>query len=234
MESSGKKIAINQSNYIPWKGYFDMIGLVDEFVLYDDVQYTRRDWRNRNLIKTPRGVSWVSIPITWRSGQSIRDAMVSDRKWVERHWSLLKENYRAAPFFELYESTFEELYRKELGGEASLVCINATMIRVVAKMLSIQTPLVSSAEFDLLDGRTEGLVQICQERGATTYVSGPRAKDYLDCSQFHKAGISIEWMDYTGYPTYHQMHSPFVHCVTILDLIFNEGPRAPQFMKCGN
>jgi len=104
-----KKVAILQSNYIPWKGYFDMIGLVDEFILYDDMQYTRRDWRNRNKIKTPNGLAWLTIPVEVKGKyfQKINETIISEPQWAKDHWATIKQFYSKARFFKDYKDIFE-------------------------------------------------------------------------------------------------------------------------------
>src|SRR4051812_22240537 len=108
-----KKVAILQSNYIPWKGYFDLINMVDEFIIYDDVQYTKNDWRNRNKIKTPNGLLWLTIPTRQLSlSQKIIDTQIADNHWNKKHLSTIKQFYSKAPFYKLYQSFIEELYMK--------------------------------------------------------------------------------------------------------------------------
>lgn len=226
-----KKVAILQSNYIPWKGYFDLINMVDEFVLYDDMQYTRRDWRNRNKIKTPQGPKWLSIPVEVKGKyfQKINETLVSDKSWTVTHWQTIKQFYSKTPFFKDYKEIFEEFYMNNQ--EARLSLINAGLIELVNSILGIQTKITWSSDYELFEGRTEKLLGICRQSGADVYLSGPAAKDYFDESLAEDMGIQVEWMDYSGYPEYSQLYPPFEHGVTILDLIFNEGPNAKSFMK---
>jgi len=226
-----KTVAIVQSNYIPWKGYFDLINSVDEFVLYDDMQYTRRDWRNRNLIKTPRGLEWLTIPVVVKGRylQKIRETVVSDPDWPRKHWATLVHNYGKAPCFREYQAVFEELYASIEGD--SLSRINFRFIEAVCGLIGIRSRLTWSMDYELVEGKTERLVGLCKAAGATHYLSGPSARDYIDERLFAQAGIGVSYMDYTGYPEYRQLHGGFEHGVTILDLIFNEGRDAPRFMK---
>lgn len=226
-----KKIAISQSNYIPWKGYFELINMVDEFVLYDDMQYTRRDWRNRNKIKTPQGLKWLTVPIEVKGKyfQKINETFVSDKNWSVNHWQTMKQFYSKAPFFKDYKDIFEAFYMNNQEDRLSL--INARLIELVNSILGIQTKITWSSDYELMEGQTEKLLSICQQAGADVYLSGPAAKDYFDESLAERMGIKVEWMDYSGYQEYYQLHPPFEHGVTILDLIFNEGPNATQFMK---
>lgn len=226
-----KKIAILQSNYIPWKGYFDLINMVDEFVLYDDVQYTRRDWRNRNKIKTPSGLIWLTIPVEVKGKyfQKINETRISEKDWAKKHWRTISLNYAKARYFREYKEIFEELYLS--CDEEYLSLINYRFITAINQVLGITTKIRWSSEFTLLDGKNERLIGICKECKANVYLSGPAAKDYIDESLFEKEGIKVEWMDYSGYPEYNQLYPPFEHGVSIIDLIFNEGPNATKFMK---
>lgn len=226
-----KKVAIIQSNYIPWKGYFDMINMVDEFILYDDMQYTRRDWRNRNKIKTPQGAKWLSIPVEVKGKylQTIRQTKISDKKWNEKHWKSIYLNYSKAKYFNEYRDIFEKLYLT--CKEEYLSKINYQFIVNICKILNIKTTIRHSSEFNLPQGKTEKILNICKNCNANTYLSGPAAKNYFNESLAKQENIKIEWMDYSNYPKYNQLYPPFTHEVTILDLIFNEGLDATKYMK---
>ena len=229
--TADKRVAIVQSCYIPWKGYFDLINLVDEFILYDDRQYTRRDWRNRNRIKTPQGTRWLTIPVEvkGRYDQRIDETRISDGSWAEKHWKTLIHSYGSAPHFMTYRERLEELY----GGvsETSLSLVNWTFLEAICGLLGIETRLSWSTDYDAEGSRTERLVSLCRAAGATSYLSGPSARDYMEETLFERAGIELEYMDYTGYPEYEQPHPPFEHEVTILDLLFSVGEETPRYMK---
>ena len=226
-----KKIAILQSNYIPWKGYFDMINMVDEFILYDDMQYTKRDWRNRNKIKTPQGLKWLSIPVEVKGKyfQKINETKISEKDWAKKHWQQIKHTYAKAKYFKEYKDFFEELYMT--CNEEYLSQINYKFIIAINEILGITTKIRWSSEFELVEGQTEKLLGICKDCNADVYISGPAAKDYFDEELAKKENIKVEWMDYGGYEEYEQLQLPFEHAVTILDLIFNEGSDATKFMK---
>lgn len=227
-----KKVAILQSNYIPWKGYFDLIASVDEFVLYDDMQYTRRDWRNRNQIKTPQGVQWLTVPVQvkGRYDQKIRDTEIEGTSgWASAHWKTLEQNYKRAACFEEIAVWLRPIYldmdHRHLSG------LNRTLIEAVCSYVGIHTKITNSWDYELVDGKTDRLASICSQAGATTYVSGPSAKDYMDESVFAARGLAVSWFDYSGYPGYTQLWGAFTHGVTILDLLFNCGQTAQQYMK---
>ena len=229
-----KKIAILQSNYIPWKGYFDLINMVDEFILYDDMQYTKRDWRNRNKIQTPQGLKWLSVPVEVKGKyfQKITDTKISDRDWGKKHWNSLKQNYSKSLYFKEYKSIFEELYLNN--EEEYLSQINYRFIVAICKILGITTKIRWSSEFKLIEGQTEKLLGICKDCNADIYLSGASAQSYFDEELAKKENIKVEWMDYSGYEEYTQLNEPFEHGVSILDLIFNEGSNATKFMKSFN
>ncbi len=227
-----KTVAIVQSCYVPWKGYFDLINRVDEFILYDDRQFTRRDWRSRNRIKTPQGVAWLSIPVAvkGRYHQRIDETEVADPDWAERHWKTLVHSYSAAPAFREYASSIEGMY-EQASRENLLSRINRCFIDGVCEILGIDTPRSWSTDYAASGERTARLVSLCQATGASRYLSGPTAREYLDEAAFAEAGIVLEYADYTGYPEYEQLYPPFEHAVTILDLIFHVGSEAPHYLK---
>jgi hypothetical protein len=227
-----KKVAIVQSNYIPWKGYFDLINAVDEFILYDDVQFTRRDWRNRNLIKTPRGLEWLTIPVNVKGRflQKICETGINDPGWRAQHWSTLVHNYAKAPYFSLYRPQLEPLYLEN--ADLRLSAVNYRFICAICAILGIRTRLSWSMDYHpLKEGKTERLAELCRRVQGTHYLSGPAARDYLEPQVFDAAGISLSFFDYAGYPQYPQRFAGFEHGVTVLDLLFNVGADAPRFMK---
>ncbi|MCD7880978.1 MAG: WbqC family protein [Clostridiales bacterium] len=227
-----KKVAILQSNYIPWKGYFDLINMVDEFILYDDMQYTRRDWRNRNKIKTFGGVKWLTIPVDVKGKfyQMINETRVMDHKWAEEHWKSLHMNYARAPHFKELAPMLEDLYGQAAGMDY-LSDINYLFLTNICRYLGIETKITWSSDYTLADGKTERLVELVKSAGGGYYLSGPAAKDYIVDECFEQAGIQLDYMNYDGYPEYPQLHGDFVHTVSILDLLFQEGPDAPKYMK---
>ncbi|MEO5602389.1 MAG: WbqC family protein [Cyclobacteriaceae bacterium] len=227
-----KRVAIIQSNYIPWKGYFDIIGVVDEFIIYDEVQYTKNDWRNRNKIKTSSGVQWITIPVYQRSlRQKISETEANSRKWGVKNWNTIKSNYGRAPFFSLFSSEFEEFYNTS---NLMLISeINAFLLKKICMMIGITTKITNSADYFLQGDSTEKLISLCKQVDAQCYLSGPAAKNYLKEDLFLQEGIQVEWMDYTDYPEYPQLYPPFNHQVSIIDLILNTGPNSMNYMKCG-
>ncbi len=225
-----KKVAILQSNYIPWKGYFDLIRSVDVMVIYDVVQYTKNDWRNRNIIKTSNGPMWLTIPVRQESlEQTIHATRTAKNNWNVKHWNAIKANYTKAPYFSLYEEQFKELY---LGMDTDLLSeINLKFIHAINAILGIQTKIIDSLALNLNGNKNERLVDAVHKLNGTHYVSGPAARAYLDIKLFEENNIQVEWMDYSGYPAYHQLFGAFTHEVSILDLLFNVGSNANRYLK---
>jgi hypothetical protein len=224
-----KKIGICQSNYIPWKGYFDLIAKVDEFVIYDEVQYTKNDWRNRNIILTGNGPQWITIPVRVENlNQKISETKVFLGNWYQKHINTLTANYSKAPYFKEYKDLIFDSFENQ---SEFLSEINVRLIKNICKILEINTVIRDSKDLNLDGDRNARLIDACKKINANVYLSGPAAKNYLDESLFSKNNIQIEWMDYSGYRTYNQLHSPFLHTVSIIDLIFNTGPEASQYLK---
>jgi hypothetical protein len=221
-----KKVAILQSNYIPWKGYFDMIAAVDEFILYDDMQYTRRDWRNRNQIKTPQGNLWLTVPVQVKGkyDQKIKETLIDGSEWANNHWKSLVQNYRKAPCFTEIVQWLEPLYLAT--NYTTISQLNHTFIKAICHYLGIKTILSNSWDYELIEGKTERLANLCLQANGTEYISGPSAKDYVDEQIFTQHGITLTWFDYSGYPNYPQLGGEFTHQVTILDLLFNCGKKS--------
>lgn len=224
-----KTVAILQSNYIPWKGYFDLIAAVDEFILYDDMQYTKNDWRNRNKIKTPKGVEWLTVPSGQDISRRIRDVELPDARWQKKHWKTIEANYRRASGFEVVAEWLAPLYIDRTYSHLSE--LNRQFIESVCGFLSIDTKISNSWDYHLIDGKTEKLVGLCEQANATRYISGPSAKDYIDEQCFKEAGIELLWFDYDGYPEYQQLWGGFTHYVSIIDLLLNCGFESKQYMR---
>jgi hypothetical protein len=224
-----KKVAIIQSNYIPWKGYFDIIHDVDLFIFYDDVQFTKNDWRNRNKIKTVNGLVWLTLPVGKKLDRLICEVRLADDGWRKKHWSTIQQAYSKAPYFTMYRDFFEHVY---LGMQWSgLSELNQFVIRHISQeFLDIKTDFQDSREFHVQGQKLDRLIDLLQKAGASLYVSGPSAQAYIDDKAFQTAGIELVYKEYTGYPEYQQLYPPFEHAVSILDLLFNCGPSAAYFI----
>lgn len=222
-------VAILQSNYIPWKGYFDIIHDADVFIFYDDLQFTKNDWRNRNKIKTGRGSTWLTIPVGTSASRLICEVALDDARWQRSHWDSLRQQYSKSAYFKSFRSYFEDIY---LGRHwANLSDLNQFFIRSICRdFLKINTKFLDSRGFNLSGQKQERLLDLVSQSQATAYVSGPAAKSYIDPARFHALGVDLIWKDYSGYPEYCQFHPPFEHGVSILDLLFHTGPDAPWYI----
>lgn len=231
-----KRIAISQSNYIPWKGYFDMISSVDEFIIYDDMQYTRRDWRNRNKIKTATGPSWLTIPVQVKGRylQKIRDTFTDGDEWAMQHWRTIEQNYKKSPYFNEVKEILYPIYTSETIRSGNLSAINRVFIEKICNYLGIKTIITNSWDYSLADGKNERLADLCLQAKSNTYISGPAARDYIDPDVFQHLGITLEWFNYDDYPPYVQQWGDFFHNVSIIDVMFNCGPTSPRFIKKKN
>jgi hypothetical protein len=224
------RVAIIQSSYIPWKGFFDLIGRCDEYVIYDSMQYVKRHWHNRNRIKTANGVEWLTIPVVskGRFEQPIEQVEI-EKPWAEKHWRALELAYRRAAFFDRYAGTVREWYQRA-DRERRLTDVNEIFLRGIASLLGLKVRIVRDHAYPAQGIKTERLLAIARAAGAGRYLSGPSAREYFDEALFVAAGITPEWMDYQGYPEYPQLHGSFEHAVTALDLLFNTGPDASRYL----
>jgi hypothetical protein len=228
-----KTLVILQSNYIPWKGYFDLMAVADEFVLFDEAQFTRRDWRNRNKIIIEGTTRWLTVSVQTKGNYltPILDIKVADREWAPKHWQTIRHAYRKAPFFDWLSPTLEEAYGRVTELEL-LSEINNRLLRDLAGLLGIATPLLAGHLIQrTTDDPTGRLIEICLARGATHYVSGPAARGYIDKTRFERAGLVLEYANYDDYPVYDQGRSIFEHGVSVIDLLMRVGPAAREHLK---
>jgi hypothetical protein len=225
------RICIIQSCYIPWKGFFDLIGRCDEYVIFDSVQYVKRHWHNRNRIKTANGLEWLTIPVIAKGRFEQRmDQVEIEKPWAEKHWRALELAYRRAPFFAAQSSVVRTWY-EQADRERRLTDINEIFLRGIAGMLGLTTRITRDEIYPTAGAKTERLLDIARAAGAQRYLSGPSARAYFDTTTFATAGIATEWMSYDGYPEYPQLYGGFEHAVTALDLIFNAGPSAHEYLS---
>jgi WbqC-like protein family len=227
------QIAIIQSCYVPWRGFFDLIGRCDEYVIFDRAQYVRRHWHNRNRIKRPTGVTWLTIPVIskGRYEQPI-DEVEIEKPWAEKHWRALELAYRRAPFFQSLAPTVRSWYERADQAKR-LTEVNGLFLCEIATLLGLGTRIVRDTAYPMRGTGTERLLTIVRAAGADRYLSGPSAKAYLDESAFAGSGVRVEWMSYEGYPEYPQLHGSFQPAVSVLDLLFSVGPDAPRYLRAG-
>jgi hypothetical protein len=218
-----KWISILQSNYIPWRGYFDIVRKSDVFVIYDEVQYTKNDWRNRNVIQTKVGSQWLTIPVKQLSlNQAIKDTKIASNNWAQKHWNAIQLTYAKANHFSEIETWLSELYR-EVKQYESLSEVNVFFLKNILAKLAIQTEIINSENLHLKGDKNEKLIDAVVKLKGNCYLSGPAAKSYLDLDLFQKNGIAVEWMDYSNYSPYQQWETNFNGAVSILDTIAHCG-----------
>lgn len=223
------KVGVIQSNFLPWLGYFDFVRETDLFIIHDDLQYTKGDWRNRNRIKTPRGLKWITVPVHYRNtGQLIEETPVDySSPWARRMLNRIRESYRGAPHFEPYFSELNDLVTQPA---ASISDLNLRLIHWVCRNLEISTPIRMSGEYHPQGTKTERLIGILSRAKATTYLSGPAAQAYLIPAMFEQAGIQLEYKQY-NYPEYEQLYPPFELAVSVIDLLFMKGKEARFYLE---
>jgi len=224
-----KKIAILQSNYIPWKGYFHIIQKVDHFVFLDTAQYTPRNWRNRNRIKTPEGIQWLTVPTNGTQSMEINEVKIyNSTDWRKKHLNALDRNYNKCRYFEQYFELFRNILLRKNWGNLSY--LNQLLIKEISKQLGINTFFSDSREFELIEGKNEKIISIIQQLNGDHYITGPTAKSYINPEIFKRNNITLEYLDYSNYPIYNQPWGKFTHYVSVLDLLFCEGPNSTEFI----
>ena len=225
------RAVILQPMYLPWMGYFGLMDLADVFVFYDDVQFVERSWQRRNRIKMPNGDwIWLSVPIVKKFGQKINEVRINNETdWSEKHWKSIKHAYNKAPYFKEYESLFRDLYAMSW---EYLVDLNICLIKEISKLLKINIKFVLSSELNVSGKKTERLINVLTKLGADEYISGPAAKEYIQPIEFKKSGIRLYWFEF-NHPVYPQLHGDFIPYLSVIDLLFNTGPEAMEYIRKG-
>jgi hypothetical protein len=234
-EKTTRRICIIQSAYVPWRGFFDLIGRCDEYVILDSAQFVKGHWQNRNRVCGPKGPAWLTIPVVTAGqlGQAIEDVMVSDAGWAGKHWSKLETCYAGSPFFADLCGKIRPLY--EAAGQCRrLTDINEIFLRGLADLLGIRTAIVRDHDYSPRGKRTERVADICLKAGATHYLTGPSARAYFDVPLFAETGVALEWMTYPEYPAYQQAGNGYDPALSILDLLFSVGPQCSAMWRGEN
>ncbi|MBW2146631.1 MAG: WbqC family protein [Deltaproteobacteria bacterium] len=224
------KLGALQPGYVPWLGFFDQMARVDLFLVYDEMQYTHYDWRNRNRIKGSQGEIWLVVPVKHQPGARICKVRIDNRKnWRRKHLNAMRMNYARAPFFKRYVPYFQELYSREWD---KLVDLDMEIIRFCAAELGIKTPIVLASEQYLEDRfiqagwsedrRTERIIFFMKELGAEVLFEGESGKSYINEEMMDRAGCRVEYQQY-HHPVYHQQFGPFIPYLSVVDLMFNHG-----------
>ncbi len=216
------KVAILQSNYIPWRGYFNLIKEVDIFIFHDDLQYTKNDWRNRNLIRTQSGLRWLTIPVGTSEKRKINEVWLPDNAWKEKHLKLLEMSYSKTPHWNYAKNLMEFIYLQDQSKNLSEFNSNI-IIEISKNYLGFKTTFRKSTEWKLESRKLSRVLELLTQVGATEYVSGPSGKNYLDYREFKARGINLSYIDYSSLQPYKQNFPNFEGNVSVLDLIFNCG-----------
>ena len=223
------RVGVIQSNYLPWRGYFDFIDSVDLFIFHDDIQYTKNDWRNRNKIKTANGATWITVPVHYKfTNQIISDTEIDySQPWNKKQINMLDQWYKRAPHYHIYRDNLKELLEIKY---TTISHLNIELIRWCMNILGIETNIILSSSLDLHGTKTERLIDILKKVDATEYLSGPSAKNYLNEDLFIKNKILLKYK-YYKYSNYPQIWGDFIDGLSILDLMFNVGGDSMKFLK---
>jgi hypothetical protein len=222
-------ISVHQPQYIPWLGYFYKIATSEVFIFLDDVQYKKREFQNRNKIKTSEGSPWLTVPVLTKGSfeQTIREVRINrEESWAKEHWKTIEHNYNRAPFFNEHRDFFTGLYSKKWD---LLIDLSMEVIRYVNSYLKIETPVMMSSEFNLSSKSSERIIDICKRTGADVYLSGSGGKQYIDEKVFADNSIKLVYQDFS-HPVYPQLHGAFVSHLSVLDLLFNCGPKSRDIL----
>ena len=227
-------LAVLQPGYLPWLGFFDQMRRADVFIYYDDVQFDKHGWRNRNRIKSTKGEPhWLTVPVRVNSlSQRIVDTEIDNRQpWARKHIGTIRQFYGKAPFLNSYLPEFEEL----IAGRRwdSLVDLDIAVVGLMCGWLKLKPPAIRSSQLEIAGERSSRLVELCVHFGAQHYLSGDAAQNYLDLKSFADRGIEVIWQNYQ-HPTYPQLHGTFVSHLSVLDLILNCGDNSSSIIAQGS
>jgi hypothetical protein len=227
MGKQNRTMVILQPGYLPWLGFFEQMYRSDIFVFYDDVQYDKNGWRNRNRIKTADGISWLTVPVHASTSLKVLDIKIDNSKdWQRKHIKALKINYSKASYFNKYWPIFEKILTQKWD---KLLDLNIAMIYQINKILDLERKIEFASKLNIGGDRITRLINTCKYFNADTFYEGAAGKDYIDEKIFNEAGIKVEFQDYK-HPVYHQLHGDFISYLSIVDLIFNEGPKSLEIL----
>ena len=227
-----KKIAIVQPNYIPWIGYFEIINQVDEFIFLDDVQFTKRDWRNGNYINSNQGKILLSIPVITKNKylQKIFETECINNDWKKNHLEIIKNSYKNYPNFEqIYEILNKSFYKTN---STNLLTNLYNIFFELLKFLKIKTKISFSKDFPSNEKKLERLIELCHHKNANIYLSGPLAANYIEEDRIFKSGLTLEYMKYKKYIyKVKNINHKFINNLSIIDLLMNEGSDSYLFFE---
>ena len=224
-----QKFAVMQSNYIPWKGYFDLINDVDTLIIYDDVQFTKNDWRNRNKIKTQQGPLWLTVPVGQDISRNVNEVMIAEKAWQKKHWKTLELNYKKQKGFSQYKDFFENFYLSKTWENLSEM--NQYLIENICQFLKISTEIKRSEFFNKKGEGSIKLLSLLKDADAKEYFSGPAGLNYFSEQDFKKENIKLTIKKYGPYQQYDQPYGEFINEVSVLDLLFCCGDESAKYFK---
>lgn len=222
------RVSVIQSNYIPWKGYFDIIANSDVMVFYDDVQFTKNDWRNRNQIRTSQGLTWLTVPVGTNINRLVNEVEIPEHSWQAKHWKTIMVNYKKAAHFESIAPTIEAFYMDKKW--TNLSEMNQYFIEKVSKdFLQINTRFEKVENYSIKGDKQERLIDLLTQIGATEYLTGPTALSYINKNLFERNGIKVLVKEYNKYPPYQQRYEGYEGAVSIIDLLMCCGPNSREY-----
>ena len=226
-------VSVHQPQYIPWLGFFDKIAKSGAFVFLDQVQYKEREFQNRNKICAKNKCIWLSVPVIskGKSRQLIGEVKIDNTfPWRRQHLNSLKAWYANTPHFKDYFGFFEAVYSRDWD---KLVDLNVHIIKYILSELSISTPIYFESELRISAQSTDRIIALCKKLNADTYLSGAGGKQYLEENKFIEAKIKLAYQSFS-HPVYRQHLRPegeeFMGQLSILDLLFNEGPNSKKIL----
>ena len=227
--SEGRTLVVLQPGYLPWLGFFDQMRRSDIFVLYDDAQFDKNGWRNRNRIKSPAGPHWLTVPVRVNSlSQRILETEIDNRQpWARKHLGTIKQFYYKAPYLKRYLPVLEELLMGRYWER--IIDLDIAVIELMCAWLGLKRRTVHSSGLDIQGERSERLLNMCLHFGVRRYLSGNAAQSYLDVELFARHGIEVEWQNYQ-HPVYPQQHGEFVPFLSALDLLLNCGDESASMI----
>jgi len=227
------KLVILQPGYLPWLGFFDQMAQSDIFVFYDDVQYDKHGWRNRNRIKTSQGPQWLTVPVLTKNKKLplIKDVKIdnSTTYWRYNHLQSIKQNYSRTPYFELLFPDLDKIYLQQW---EYIIDLDTQLIDLILKMLGLNRRIEFSSHLLIKGTKTEKLINFCKYFKVDEYLTGNAAKDYLLEGRFSEEGIKLTYHNY-NHPKYEQLYGDFIPYLSIIDLLFNKGPKSLEILTGG-
>lgn len=222
-------LSAHQPAYLPWLGYFEKMAKSDAFCLLDTAQFSKGDFINRNRIKTRTGVIWLTVPVHSVGTHRICDVRISGGSWRNKHVNSIRHAYRNTPFYQNYAP---ELCRVLTARHSYLSELTNTLVRLISGWLGLEKRLIVASDYDFAGKKSEYILEICRRLGASSFLFGTQGRTYCDLQVFAAAGIEVRFQDY-AHPVYRQRYGAFVPRLSIIDLLFNEGPRSLEILKQG-